>query len=379
VAGPTRWGTFDWLDAARQPLPWPERLLFVGPPGLGDTLAALPFLRRIRRESPCTHVTWMARAELRPILEMMGVDGFEVHDASGAFEPRRFQAIVSSADPDAAFFGGIAGLNEVPVRIGPRRARARPLVWNHLVRMVRLGRPRHESQRYLRLLLPFGSGAPAGPAELYRSAHLAPAPVALPDGIAASGAVVLHPFSMGNGREGPLVHWIDLARRLTDAGVPVVFTGSAAEGERLAAAWPARQRPAGVADAFGRLTLAQLSTLLGRARAMAASSTGPLHLSAALGTPTLGLYAPRRGLATDRWAALGRAATSVQALRHCPRRRCQNERCHCMDLLAPQSVAQSLQTHPGQGLELDPLAPYFIASPCAANLPTHTQPTLEST
>ena len=47
-----------------------------------------------------------------------------------------------------------------------------------------------------------------------------------------------HPFSLGHGREWPLQHWVELARLLNAQDVPVVFTGSGDERDRLAQAWP---------------------------------------------------------------------------------------------------------------------------------------------
>ncbi|MBE2245464.1 MAG: glycosyltransferase family 9 protein [Burkholderiaceae bacterium] len=373
----THWGWFAPLDAARRPLAWPEELLYVGPHGLGDTLVALPTLRRIRRAAPHTRVTWMARAELEPVVRMMGVDAFQDRDERSRLDVRRFGAIVASADFDAAFFGGIERVEQVPVRIGPSGSRERPRVWNHLVKATRFGYPRHEAQRYLRRLLPFGCGQAASAEELARDCRLQAPATALPPDVPTRAHVVLHPFSMGHGREWPLAHWIELANLLAQAGVPVVFTGSAAEGERLARAWPQAARPAGVIDTCGRLDLLQLCALLQAARAMAASGTGPLHLAAALGTPTLGLYPPRKGVAVGRWAALGPAAVSVQLQSRCVRAECQNDACQCMAALAPQRVASALQPAPGRAPDVEALSPYLLAAPCneAALTAIETTPT----
>jgi ADP-heptose:LPS heptosyltransferase len=165
----------------------------------------------------------------------------------------------------------------------------------------------------------------------------------LPGDVPQSGYVVLHPFSMGHGREWPLAHWLELARMLTHSGQAVVLTGSTVERERLASAWPPAQRPQGVFDTAGRLDVAQLMRLLCGATAVVASGTGPLHLAAALGTPTLGLFPPNKGVGVDRWAALGRAAASVQAFQRCPRlRTCKNLSCSCMAALKPVVVASAL-------------------------------------
>lgn len=362
----THWGWSALLDAARRPLPWPEEMLYLGPEGLGDTLVALPTLRRIRRVAPNTRVTWMARTALEPIARMMGVDAFQNRDERSRLDVRHFGAIIASADFEAAFFGGIERLERVPVRIGPAGTRARPRVWNHLVKASRFGYPRHEAQRYLRRLLPFGCGQAASAEELARDCRLQAPATALPPDVPTHAHVVLHPFSMGHGREWPLAHWIELAHMLADAGVPVVFTGSAAEGERLARAWPRAARPAAVSDTCGRLDLSQLCALLQTARGMAASGTGPLHLAAALGTPTLGLYPPRKGVAVGRWAALGAAAVSVQLEGRCMRAECQNEACRCMTALEPWRVALALQPAPERLLDIQVLSPYRLASPCNA-------------
>jgi ADP-heptose:LPS heptosyltransferase len=364
----TRWGLLGPLDAARRPLPWPEKLLIVGPAGLGDTVVALPALRRILRAAPATHLTWAGREVYRPLVASMGAHAFAASDAAAGIDARGFDAILAFADVGAGLFGGIERLAAVPVRIGRAAARARPRWCNHLVHASRFGWPRHEAQRDLRLLLPFGQGQPATADELLREGRLAPATTALlPGDLIGAGHTVLHPFSMGHGREWPLGHWIELARLLATDGRAVVFTGSAAERERLAAAWPQALRPAGVVDACGRLDIAQLSVLLHRARAVVAASTGPLHLAAALGTPTLGLFAPRKGVALDRWAAHGSAAVSVQAHRRCPHgRRCQNGACECMNALTVGQVALSLQTGSGRIPRLDALERFVVVAPAAA-------------
>lgn len=358
----TRWGLLDALDARRRPLPWPGRLVIVGPGGLGDTVLLLPLLRRIQAASPATRITWIGRRAYAPILAMLGVPDYQAGEdlLSSGFALRGHDAMLSVADLGADFFGGMAKLEAVPVRIGPASARARPRWWNHLVHASRFGLPRHEAQRDLRLLLPFGAGQAATAAELHRGGVPAPVGVRLPDEIPAHGHVVLHPFSMGHAREWPIVHWVALARELAAQGRAVVFTGSAAEGERLAAAWPLAQRPADVVDAFGRLDLAQLTVLLAGADAVLACSTGPLHLAAALGTPTLGLFVPRKGLGVERWAALGPAAVSVQERPACGRR-CQNGACPCIEALAPQRIALALARPPRRPPDTGALAGWHLA------------------
>lgn len=365
VSGITRWGLLDLLDARRAPLPWPQRLLIVGPGGLGDTVLALPLLRRLQQSSPATRITWVGKRAYAGIVAAMGVAGFEAgEDYPAAFDPARFDAILAIGDLGAEFFGGIERLARVPLRIGMAAARQRPRWANHVVWTSVFGRPRHEAQRLLRLLRPFGAGGVDGSAERGRAATLTAPAAALPLDLPAS-PVVLHPYSMGHAREWPEAHWRALAGQLAASRCPVVFTGSPAEGVRFAAAWPPIERPAGVHDAFGRLDLAQLAALLGRARAVVACSTGPLHLAAALGTPALGLYVPRKGLGVERWAALGPQALSVQVDRHC-RRGCQNGACPCIAALDPGTIARALPASRDRAPDAQALAHWHLQRGSAA-------------
>lgn len=341
----TRWGVLGLLDAARTPVPWGDELLVTGAAGLGDTVLMLPMLRRVQRESPRTRITVLGRAGYQPIVAMMGVPGFQASDAQALrrFDVRFFDGIISLTDMAADQLGGMERLAQVPLRIGPSWARLRPRCWTHPVHTRRLGWPRHEALRNLRLLLPFGVAATTSLAQASLDCRLAPPHASLPPDLPARDYAVLHPFSMGHAREWPLRHWIALVRELVAARVGVVLTGSAAEGHRFDQAWPAAERPVGVHAAFGRLDLAQLSLLLHRANAVVACSTGPLHLAAALGTPTIGLYAPRHGLGVDRWAALGSDVVNLQARNRCPvGRQCNVNACACIEELSVQTVAQAM-------------------------------------
>ena len=341
----TSWGALSLLDAVRTPVPWGDELLIAGAVGLGDTVLMLPMLRRVQRESPRTRVTVLGRAAYQPLVAMLGVAGFQASDAQAlrTFDVRLFDVVVSLTDMAADQLGGMDRLAQVPLRIGPSWARFCPRCWNHPVHTKRLSWPRHEALRNLRLLLPFGVAATTSLEQANLDCSMDSLQANLPSDIPARDYAVLHPFSMGHAREWPLRHWIALARKLAAAQIGVVLTGSTAEGKRFDQAWPAAQRPVAVHAAFGRLDLAQLSLLLQRANVVVACSTGPLHLAAALGTPTIGLYVPRSGLGADRWAALGSDVVNMQARSRCPlSRQCKTDACACIEELSVQRVAQAM-------------------------------------
>lgn len=135
----------------------------------------------------------------------------------------------------------------------------------------------------------------------------------------------------------PLPHWLELLRRM-GGGERVVLPWSGpdeeARAEEAAAATGALQAPA--------LSLPELAALLARARRVVGGDTGPLHLAAALGTPTLSLYGPTLAL---RCGPPGQA--TIQSDRDCigcVKRRCPKGRPDCMSAIGVDRVWQALET-----------------------------------
>ncbi len=96
-------------------------------------------------------------------------------------------------------------------------------------------------------------------------------------------------------RRWPPAHFAELARRLAfEDGMRVVLIGARSEIEWTAevAARAGELPPATFANLAGRLSLGALHALLARADAFVSNDSGPMHLAAALGTPTVGLFGP---------------------------------------------------------------------------------------
>ncbi len=84
------------------------------------------------------------------------------------------------------------------------------------------------------------------------------------------------------------------ARLVREDGAHVVITGSASERDKtravLCAAGP---HPSGrIQDLGGALSIGALHTLFRRAQLVISNDSGPMHLAAAQGAPTLGLFGP---------------------------------------------------------------------------------------
>jgi ADP-heptose:LPS heptosyltransferase len=123
--------------------------------------------------------------------------------------------------------------------------------------------------------------------------------------------IVIHPGSGSARKNWPIERYIDLAHRLKSAGHPIRFTLGEVEQEkwdadaikRLSAAGDVQQQQGSLLD---------LKDQIANARAFVGNDSGPGHLAAILGVPTLALFGPTDPIC---WKPLG---PHVRALRHEP-------------------------------------------------------------
>ena len=139
-------------------------------------------------------------------------------------------------------------------------------------------------------------------------APFAPGPAAraavdeLLDELAQGGPlIVLNPNAgrLSLERRWPSARFAALAARLGDErGATVLLVGSPSERDYTQAALelvPAAAR-ARVHSLAGRLSIAELCALLARADLVVSNDSGPMHVAAALATPTIGLFGPETPL-----------------------------------------------------------------------------------
>ncbi|MEZ5979892.1 MAG: glycosyltransferase family 9 protein [Planctomycetota bacterium] len=124
--------------------------------------------------------------------------------------------------------------------------------------------------------------------------------------------VVLNPNAgtLSLERRWPPQHFADLATRFArDMGARIALVGSRGErewtGEVLARVGPECSR---VANLAGRLDVDELCALLERADLFVGNDSGPMHLAAALGAPTVGLFGPETPVM---YAPLGRRTRAL--------------------------------------------------------------------
>ncbi len=288
--------------------------------GIGDVLLATPVMRALRASyDEVVALTAPAHREVLehdPDLAEIWTDDVPFARQVARIRARRFDASVTTwATARSAalpFFGGVG------VRAGQARRAYSALFTRRVVVRSELGdRATHWTQILLDFARALGCdtrdatpvfNVPAGARASSRQL------------LAARGVgdayVVLHPTrGIAAARERwPVARLAELARALGAAeGVPVVVTG--AGGDRAIA--DAVAAAGGAISIGGATTLGEFGAIAAGARAVVAMDSGPMHVAAATGAPTLGIFALQSD-EPDRWAPLGPRTAVLRATYPCP-------------------------------------------------------------
>ncbi len=316
--------------------------------GIGDVLLATPVMRALRaRYERVVALTAPAHRDVlagNPALADVWVDGGSVPEQAARLRAGRFDAaVVTWATARSSALPFAAG---IPVRVGQARRLYSGLFTKRVVVRSELG---DRTTHWTQILLDFARALECDVADATPTFAVSPAARAslaellASEGI-AGGYAVFHPtrgIAAIHGR-WPTEALGALAGRVREAlGVPLVVTG--APGDRdIAEAVAAR---AGGSSLAGRASLAEFGALAEGATAVVALDSGPMHVAAAVGAPTLGIFA----LASDepdRWAPLGPRTAVLRGTYPCPPEH-RKETCPnfaCLAELAPERVVEALRT-----------------------------------
>jgi heptosyltransferase II len=158
----------------------------------------------------------------------------------------------------------------------------------------------------------------------------------------ARAAVALAPGAVGPSKRWPAAYYADLARRLTAEGMRVWIVGGPTEkdlaGEIVSA------DPVNVRDLTGR-DLRNAILALAAADVAVSNDSGLLHVAAALGTPSIGIFGPT---SPWHWAPLNPLAAVIETetsvtCRPCHKPTCRYGHHRCMrEIPAERVVAATL-------------------------------------
>jgi heptosyltransferase-2 len=288
--------------------------------GIGDVLLAEPVMRAMRgRFGRVVVLTASAHTEL--LVNDPGIAEVWIDDLPFAAQAARIAqadfaaAVVTWSTLRAAALPYVA---RVPLRAGQARRLYSALFTHRVDVRSELG---DRTTHWTQILLDFARALGCDVSDS-RPHFVVPefARVALAQTLDAAGIaepfVVLHPtrgIAAARSR-WPTGRLSELARALAAySDARVVVTGAWGDrdiAERVAA-------DGGAIPLAGRTTLAEFGALAERARAVVAMDSGPMHLAAAVGAPTVGIFALQSD-EPDRWAPLGARTAVVRGTYPCP-------------------------------------------------------------
>lgn len=272
-------------------------LLIVRPDYLGDTLLFLPKLREIRRALPDAAIDFAASPDVRELLERTGWVDDVIEMAAReveAFPPRGLPGTVLALRKRAYDVVLATSLANFNTGLLLTLTRSRHVVgyaagYNQFIYTktfpFELNKPVYKQDWELVEFLGGRVNTTLVPYPIAREEVLHVEQWLSKNGLSPGELAVLHYTAAEPKKKWDAGHWRDLARGLgAEHGLSAVFTGI---GRR---AFIVPEGAKGVYDLTGDLTLGELGALMQRAGLVVSVDTGPLHMAAALGVPTVGLY-----------------------------------------------------------------------------------------
>jgi heptosyltransferase-3 len=287
---------------------------------IGDVVLALPLCGYLKQLFPGARLAILARTYTRPVIDASdAVDEFIDYEAIFALPENEQVTFLKSFSFDVIIhlvtyphISALAKKAGIPMRIGTV---SRPYHWitcNRLVWLRRKVSDGHEAALHFHLLRPLGvKKAPEKLWPYYQIRHFESLPEEYTRLLNTEKfTLILHPKSNGNALEWDLKRFSELIALLDPERFRIFITGSEKESLELKN-W-LESLPAHVIDLTGKLPLAQLITFIHLTDGLVAGSTGPVHLAAATGIHTLGLYPKNRPKHGGRWGPIGPRAAFME-------------------------------------------------------------------
>ena len=288
----------------------PEHLIISRPDSIGDAVLALPVAKALKDKFPGVRIGYLGKAYTRDLIDACeNVDEF-IEISQFMSEP----VTVCGQPPDTILHllphppvARRAKQLKIPVRIGTANRLYHWPTCNRLVKLSRKNSDLHEAQLNLKLLSALGIKKIFSLSEitnmygLTRTEPLASSFASLIDG--DKYTIILHPKSQGNAVEWGIHNFISLIKLLNPDEYRIFITGVEKDKPYLEPLF--NEVGDRVIDVMGKMSLAQFISFISQCHGLVACSTGPVHLAAASGIDTYGLYSVHRPIFAKRWGPIG--------------------------------------------------------------------------
>lgn len=318
------------------------RVLIIKPSSLGDVIHALPVAAALKAADPSVMVDWVVSGGYAGLLsgnpDIDRVILFDRGMFKGPGGLSRLSSFVKELRRErydiVLDLQGLlrSGLMAFATRSGLRAgfANARegaPLFYNRRVPVPDLDV--HAVDRYMSALDAVGvaHGEPVFRLPANASDEGATDAILSDAGIGNRARfVAMAPSARWDTKRWPAAMFAELAGRLfADEGIRSVFVGTASDAELMKGIDAGPDN--GIYQAFGRTTVSALGTLFARAALVVTNDSGPMHIAAAAGVPTLAIFGPTDPKRTGPYGKTSRTLTPADECAPCFSRNCDNVRC----------------------------------------------------
>lgn len=325
-----------------------DKILISRTDSLGDVTLTLPIAAKIKEHFPKSTIVFIGKSYTQPIIvackdidEFIHIDDFlKKEEKSREYSNAAIIHVLPS--PSVAFK---AKKLKISLRIGTTNRWYHWFTCNKLIRLSRRKSSLHEAQLNFKLLDGLNiTGAMPKPDEI-AALHGITRLELLPSKFSAlidknKYNLILHPKSQGSGREWPVDHYKELIRLLDDSRFTIFISGTEKEKEAIKPI--TEQFGNKVINIVGAMSLPEFIAFINACDGLIASSTGPLHIAAALGRDALGIFPPIRPLHPERWAPIGANAHIFVVNKNCSDCKKDAAACHCMQEILPRQLESAL-------------------------------------
>jgi ADP-heptose:LPS heptosyltransferase len=288
----------------------PRKILVMKFFGMGSVLLASPMLAGLRATYPSAELAFLTFASNRDLVERLGaVDRVyflrtgsfiqfagDLLRALGSIRRERYDVTI-----DMEFFSKfstiVAYLSGSPIRIGYYLRQ----LWRGdlLTHQVYYNQHKHITEVFGALVAPLGVDVARG--RLARPAVRAEEPAAAARLLSSVGVLPgertvcfnVNASDMSFERRWPMREFVALANAMLDElDVKLLFIGAPSDVAYVAEVVARLDRPDRVLNLAGRTTLGELLCILRDSVLLVSNDSGPLHLAASLGVPTVSFFGP---------------------------------------------------------------------------------------
>ncbi|NTV29359.1 MAG: glycosyltransferase family 9 protein [Candidatus Omnitrophica bacterium] len=292
-----------------------KKILVIRTDRIGDVVLTIPAVRALHEAFPKARITmWVAKSTSELVEGLSFVNEVIVEDTSMGWKgywdfikilkEKRFDLAVNyhpkRRTNSACFLAGI------PVRLGYYNNKFGFFLTLPVADLRHMGK-KHEAEFCLDLLRDIGvvssdtrlelavNAQAEAWAEQFFKSH----------GLVGKKLVALHPDASSSSKCWPAQMFGELGARLalSEGVVPIVVGGVSARQQLDVIG---KQMDCDYHDLTGSLSMAQLVSLLRRCQLLVSNDSGPVHVSAAVGTPVISLFLRTQpGINHGRWRPLG--------------------------------------------------------------------------